>query len=62
MKLLGHKNIANTLIYTHLLDSEEDDKYCTAAANNVEEAQKLISMGFEYVCSYHGTMIFRKRK
>jgi hypothetical protein len=34
-----------TLIYTHLLDSEEDDKYCTAA-NNVEEAQ-MIAMGFE---------------
>ena len=62
MKLLGHKNIANTLIYTHLLDSEEDDKYCTAVARNVEAAQNLISLGFEYVCTYGDVILFRKRK
>ena len=42
MKLLGHKNIANTLIYTQLVEFEEDDKYCTAVANNVEDAQELM--------------------
>jgi integrase len=62
MKLLGHKNIANTLIYTQLVEFEEDGKYCTAAAYNVEDAQKLISMGFEYVCTHENTMLFRKRK
>jgi integrase len=62
MKLLGHKNIANTLIYTQLIECEENDQYCTAVADSVEDAQKLISMGFEYVCAHENTMLFRKRK
>ena len=62
MKLLGHKNIANTLIYTQLVEFEENDKYCTAVANNVEDAQELMSIGFEYVCTYGDVMLFRKRK
>jgi len=51
MKLLGHKSIANTLIYTQLVEFEGDE-YHSAIANNVEEAQKLIEAGFEYVCSH----------
>jgi integrase len=62
MKLLGHKNIANTLIYTQLVEFEEDDKYCSAIAYIVEEAQKLIELGFEYVCNHENVMLFRKRK
>jgi 2-keto-3-deoxy-L-rhamnonate aldolase RhmA len=62
MKLLGHKNIGNTLIYTQLVEFEEDDKYCTAIATNVEDARKLVEAGFEYVCSHNETMLFRKRK
>jgi hypothetical protein len=62
MKLLGHKNIANTLIYTQLVEFEENDKFCTAIAKNVEDAEDLISAGFEYVCTYGDVMIFRKRK
>jgi len=61
MKLLGHKNIANTLIYTQLVEFENDD-YSSATANNVDEAKKLIETGFEYVCSHGNVMIFRKRK
>jgi integrase len=62
MKLLGHKNIANTLIYTQLVEFEDDDKYCTAIANNVQEARKLLETGFEYICSHRDEMLFRKRK
>lgn len=61
MKLLGHKSIANTLIYTQLVEFEGDE-YHSAIANNVEEAQKLIEAGFEYVCSHRDEMLFRKRK
>jgi hypothetical protein len=61
MKLLRHKNIANTLIYTHLVEFENDD-YSSATANNVEEAKKLIEAGFEYVCTHGNVMLFRKRK
>jgi len=62
MRLLGHKSIANTLIYTQLIEFEEDDKYCSAIAHNTEEAQKLIESGFEYVCNHENVMLFRKRK
>jgi integrase len=61
MKLLGHKNIANTLVYTQLVEFEGDE-YCSAVARSVEEAQKLVEAGFEYVCSHDETMLFRKRK
>jgi hypothetical protein len=61
-EVLGHKNIANTLIYTQLVEFEEDDKYCTATADSVEEARKLIEVGFEFICSHNGQMLFRKRK
>ena len=53
---------ANTLIYTQLVEFEEDDKYCTAVADNVEEARKLLEVGFEFICSHNGEMLFRKRK
>jgi integrase len=62
MKMLGHKNIQNTMIYTHLISFEEDDEYDTAVALNVDEARKLIEVGFEYVCTHQDRMIFRKRK
>ena len=61
MKLLGHKNIQNTLIYTQLVNFERDE-YHSAVAKTVEEARKLIEAGFEYICHYKGVMIFRKRK
>jgi len=62
MRLLGHKSIANTLIYTQLVEFEEDDKYCTAIADNVEEGRKLLEIGFEYVYTHKDVMLFRKRK
>ena len=62
MRLLGHRSIANTLIYTQLVEFEGDDTFCSAIAHNVEEAQKLIEIGFEYVCSHKDEMLFRKRK
>jgi hypothetical protein len=61
MKLLGHKNIANTLIYTQLVEFEGGE-YCSAVARSVEEAQKLVEAGFEYVCSHDETMLFRKKE
>jgi hypothetical protein len=62
MRLLGHKNINNTLIYTQLVEFEDDDKYCTAVASDVQEARKLLETGFEYVCSHNEIMLFKKRK
>ena len=61
MKMLGHRNIQNTLIYTQLVDFEGDE-FHSATAKNVEEAQKLIEEGFEFVCDYDDIKLFRKRK
>ena len=61
MKLLGHKNINNTLVYTQLVDFHEEE-YVTKVAWTLEEACKLIEAGFEYVCEMERAKIFRKRK
>ena len=61
MKLLGHKNIKNTLVYTQLVNFKEDE-FIFKVAKNVDEAGRLIEAGFEYVCHHEGVMLFRKRK
>jgi integrase len=61
MKMLGHKNIQNTLLYTQLISFENDD-FHSATAKTVQEIQKLVEAGFEYVCETDEVKIFRKRK
>ena len=61
MHMLGHKNIQNTQIYTHLINYEADE-YHSATANTVEEAKKLVESGFEFVCEVQNVKLFRKRK
>ena len=61
MRILGHRNIQNTLVYTHLV-SFESDEYVCKVAKNVEEAKGLIEGGFEYICEAEGYKLFRKRK
>jgi integrase len=61
MKLLGHKNIKNTLVYTQLINSKEDEWICKVA-KTVEEAKQLIEAGFEYVDTIDEIHIYRKRK
>jgi integrase len=58
---LGHRKIETTMIYTQLVNFNEEEYY-SATARNVQEAQKLIENGFEYVTTFDGIMIFRKRK
>ena len=61
MKLLGHKDIKTTLIYTQLIQFESDE-FHSATAQKIEEARKLVEAGFEHVCTYENVMLFRKRK
>jgi integrase len=61
MNQLGHKNIENTLIYTQLINLEEEEWTCKTA-NNVTEAKSLIEDGFEYVQEMNGISLYRKRK
>ena len=61
-RLLGHKRIENTLVYTHLIDFG-DDEYISKVFRTAEEASKLVEAGFEYVCTTpENLMLFKKRK
>jgi 2-keto-3-deoxy-L-rhamnonate aldolase RhmA len=44
------------------VEFEDDDKYSTALANNVQDARKLLETGFEYICTHKDEMLFRKRE
>jgi integrase len=61
MQILGHKNIKNTLVYTHLV-SFETDAYICKVAKTVEEAKALVEQGFDYVTEVDGIKLFRIRK
>jgi integrase len=61
MRTLGHKNINNTLVYTHLVDFQNDDWICKTAGT-VDEAKTLVESGFEYVTEIENVKLFRKRK
>jgi len=60
-QMLGHKSITNTLIYTQLI-SFESDEYSSAVAKTLDEARKLVEVGFEYVTDIDSSKLFRKRK
>jgi integrase len=61
MQILGHRNIKNTLVYTHLVNFKSDEYVCKAASN-VDQARELIETGFEYVTECAEIKLFRKRK
>ena len=61
MRLLGHKNIKNTLIYTQLVTFEDEDYLCRVA-DNVQAATQLIEAGYEFICEMDKARLFRKRK
>jgi integrase len=61
MQLLGHKNIMNTLVYTHLVNFETDEYVCKIA-KTIGDAKALVEQGFEYVTEVECMKLFRKRK
>jgi hypothetical protein len=65
MRLLGHNSLKTTLIYIDLetaLFKDTNDEFTVKVADTIEEACKLLEVGFEYVCEIDGKRIFRKRK
>ena len=60
-KLLGHKNIKNTLKYTQLVQFK-DDEFDVETATTVEEAKELLKVGFDYITDKNGIMLFRRPK
>ncbi len=61
MRLLGHKNIKNTLIYTQLVNFNDED-YISKVVRSLDEICKLVDSGFQYVCDFENAKIFRKPK
>ena len=58
---LGHRNIQSTLIYTHLVNFE-DDEYTVRVSKDLDEAIKLLETGFEYVTDYNNRKVFKKKE
>ena len=61
-RLLGHRSLKNTLIYTHLVDFGENDSFTVKIASSIDEFAGLLEAGFEYVSDYEENKICRKRK
>jgi integrase len=64
-KLLGHKRLQSTEIYINLeqaLFKQENDGFHVKAVKTLDEACKLIEVGFEYVTDVDCYKVFRKRK
>ncbi len=59
---MGHKSIDTTLIYTQLIDNNEEEEYTCKTANNSKEAIQLIETGFKYEMEIDGLKLFKKRK
>jgi integrase len=61
-KILGHKSINSTLLYTQLI-SFEGDEYDVKVAETKKERIAMLEAGFEWVGEDHnGLTYFRKRK
>lgn len=62
-RLLGHRKLENTELYTQLINFESDEWH-VAHAKNLDEESKLLEAGFEYVrfSNRDQVAIYRKRK
>ena len=60
MRMLGHKNIKNTMRYTQLVDLGEQD-FVVKVAWTQEEAVKLLEGGFQLVCDYDRAKSFENQ-
>ena len=64
MQVLGHKGIKNTLMYVQLADElfRDQQEYVSKVAKTEKDACVLIEAGFEFVCDFEESRLFRKRK
>lgn len=62
--ILGHRNINSTMVYTHIVEfDEESQNYYHATAKDEKDAGELIDNGWTYICTTpQKIMMFRKRK
>lgn len=64
--ILGHKSIKSTETYIHIekmmYNGETNDQFTVKVADTIDEAVKLMEVGFEYHAEIEGHKLFRKRK
>jgi hypothetical protein len=64
--ILGHKSIKSTENYIHLeqmmYDGDANNQFTVKVANTMDEAIKLMEVGFEFHAEVEGHKLFRKRK
>ena len=64
--ILGHKSIKSTEAYIHiekmLYQNEANDQFTVKVANTLDNAVKLMEVGFEFHTEIEGNKLFRKRK
>ena len=61
MQLLGHKQLSSTMVYTHLVQFENND-FHVKTAKTLEEACELAKVGFTFFTKIDEVQIFRKPK
>jgi hypothetical protein len=63
---LGHKSIKSTETYIHvekmLYEGEANDQFIVKVANTLDEASKLMEVGFRYHADVEGNKLFLKGK
>ena len=64
--ILGHKHISSTEKYIHLeqmiYDEATNDQFIVKVADTMEEAIKLMVVGFDHHAKIDSHKLFRKRK
>lgn len=60
-EMLGHRQLSSTMVYTHLVQFENND-YHVKTAKNLKEACELAKVGFSYFTEIQGVQVFRKPK
>jgi hypothetical protein len=63
--ILGHKSIKSTESYIHIekmLYLNGDDEFTVKVAHTLEEAVRLVEVGYEFHVEMEGLKLFRKRK
>ncbi len=59
--MLGHKSLLSTDYYVQLVNFEKDD-HTSSTAKTIQEPQKLVEAGFEFVYDFDVGKLFKKRK
>jgi hypothetical protein len=63
--ILGHKSITSTETYIHiekmLYQAQGNDQFTVKVADTLEDAVKLMEVGFEFHAEIEGHKLFRKK-